>query len=517
MSSIITRNKIKKNDKKSLTIDNIESKRKAQKLKTKKATAISGTCEKTKKIKYNNNSMNTEQNSNKYEQIQEKQITILEELRNKTEELSKKYKSLCLELENSKYLTVQNIKNCNEKLSEQINEIQNLKLENDNSMSQLKQLKNKLNNHLKKAEIFYNKIDLLNKREKNLNKELKIKNRQIELAKKSYEIAYKDYESSLKAKEEAEYTSIPELQQKLLTFETIIKNLENDIKKLNEIKTQHKFCEKKNNDLKNKLNIITNSYHFELKKNNMYNNEENNFTKSKSTSTINLNDNQYNTDPFKKRILKRNEKSTSHFMANQKLKKYVNEILYNNKSYSRNSNIFTSSSIGSYDTRLFKKNEKMILDKIIPNYYMNVFNKRYESIMVERDEILNLIEDNDNKKKKIIHQYNNKFSYSRLQIKEKQKLSVELNCKINKNLKKIAEIKEKINKLNKESKKNKRLLKEKSKNKERLIEQINEIKNKLKHCEEEEENEDEGEEEENEILKKKPKDYKVEKQVKLNY
>ena len=512
MSTNISKNKKRKDYYDQTSNEDNESIDKNEELESKKITSATGSGENTPMIDNYNNPLNIKQNLNGNNKKLERKI-LLNEIKSKNEELSKKIQNLYVELEHSKYLTVQNTNHCNEKIKDQKREIENLKFENENLVSQLKQLKTKINNRLKEAQIFYNKIEQLNKNEKNLNKELKIKKKLIELAKKNYEIIIRDYESGLKTKEIVENISKSELQQNLLLLQKEITNLESEIKNLNEIKAQHKFCEKKNNDLKNKLNIITNSYQFELKINNMYNNEENNIIKSKYNTSVNSIEK--NNDPFKNRVL-RKKKNSSLNKTNTNLKKYVNGIINSSTNHSRNSQNLNYSYLASFNAELFHKNERMTLNKIIPNYYLNICNDRYQSITQMKDEVSNLIEKNSKKKKNLIGLYNNKFNYSLLQIKENRKVCIELNSKFTKNTKKIVEIKEKINELNKESKKFKKLIKEKNKNREILKEQINEIKKKVKH-EEENEKEERNGEEEKDVWNNKLRDYRVEKQMKLNY
>ena len=351
----------------------------------------------------------------------------------------------------------------------------------------------------------------IRKDEQYLNKLVQIKDKEIKLAQRNSYIYQKDYEETKKNYEKNENVDVNELSETLFNLNKQIFVIEAEIKQLNEIKNLHKFCHKKNNSLNTKLNILTNSYEFEIKKLNMLNETESTITKTQERLNINNN----------AKILR--NPSYSNLMSNKTYQQYLQKI------FSIDNKRELNHSYNSTNNVLFNENEQSILEKIVPNVYLNLYNERYQNLNQERLEILDLLEENDDKKQSILKTLQNNLDHSNLKLKESKKISIDLNAKYSKGLKKIMEIKTQFNKLNKENIRYKRILQNKENISNKMKQQIDEIKNKKEGSKVDNKvntdgnknnnqiKEEEGEEEEEEGDAEGKKDYKMENQVKLNY
>ena len=431
-----------------------------------------------------------------------------EKCKNKTKK-NEKVETLKQSIEIEKQLTVQASSHYNENLIEKKKEIAELKKQNNILVEQLKKFKIKLNDHIKEAKKYFDKREQLDKEEQYLNKLIQIKDKEIKLAQRNSYIYQKDYEMEKKNFEKNENIDVDELALTLEDLNKQIFVIEAEIKQLNEIKNQHAFCQKKNNSLSSKLNILTNSYEFELKKSNMLNETE---PTIKTQDSLNKN----NSEKIYRNV-------SYNLLSNNSYQQYVKKLFSMN---SNNINETDSPYYNNSNNMLFNSNEKNVLEKIVPNIYLNLYNERFQSLNQEKLEIMDLLEENDDKKQNIIKTLQNKIDHSKLKLKETKKISVDLNLKISKESRKIMDIKTQLSKLNKEYKKYKNILQNKENINNKIKEQIDEVKNKKASNKKdsqvntdgnkdennkEEEMEEEGEEDDHK------KEYTVEKQVKLNY
>ena len=334
---------------------------------------------------------------------------------------------------------------------------------------------------------------------KNLNTEIKSKEGQQENIQKIINYNQKEIKKLNKLLEEA---NEEKLTNELKAINDKIDIIQNDIKQLNKIKLEHKLCKKNINILKCSLNVANNELEFEVKKSNMMTlpkkeptkisnpsisliygekirNKSLQNTKVKFSSKMKIlkyknfnfltNENKNNIIMQHKGLIKGKLKTSENLDRNNILKYLKNEI---------NCKIDTSTP----KPYLFSESEKIVIQKLLPNEFVNQLNEKYSQAENKLVKIEEKFKGND-KLKNEIDLENVKNDELDLQLKKNKIVRNDLNLDISKNNKKILEIRNKIKEINDNIKRQDLNLYKKSIINEKIKEQINELKEKLQQKE----------------------------------
>ena len=331
---------------------------------------------------------------------------------------------------------------------------------------------------------------------KNLNTEIKSTEGQQENIQKIINYNQKEIKKLNKLLEEA---NEEKLTNELKEINDKIDEIQNDIKRLNKIKLEHKLCQKNINILKCNLNVANNELEFEFKKSNMMTLPKKEPTKI-SNPSISLiygekirNKSLQNTKVKFSSKLKILKYKNFNFLKNE----YKDNIIMPHKNLIKNKLKTTenldSSNIFKYlkneinckidastpKLHLFSESEKKVIQKLLPTEFFNHINEKYnqaENKLVQIEEKFK----GNNKLKSEIDLENVKNDELNLQLKRNKIVRNDLNLDISKNNKKILEIRNKIKEVNDNIKRQDLNLYRKSIINEKIKEQINELKNRKK-------------------------------------
>jgi hypothetical protein len=335
-----------------------------------------------------------------------------------------------------------------------------------------------------------------NSYKKDLNTEIKSKEEQQENIQKFINYNQKEIKKLNKLLEEA---NEEKLTNELKEINDKIYEIQNDIKRLNKIKLEHKLCQKNINILKCNLNVANNELEFEFKKSNMMTLPKKEPTKI-SNPSISLiygekirNKSLQNTKVKFSSKLKILKYKNFNFLTNE----YKDNIIMPHKNLIKNKLKTTenldSSNIFKYlkneinckidastpKLHLFSESEKKVIQKLLPTEFFNHINEKYnqaENKLVQIEEKFK----GNNKLKSEIDLENVKNDELNLQLKRNKIVRNDLNLDISKNNKKILEIRNKIKEVNDNIKRQDLNLYRKSIINEKIKEQINELKNRKK-------------------------------------
>ena len=401
-----------------------------------------------------------------------RKISNLEKLKKKTEEYNMKLDKIDKQIINEKNSVIKELNEINNDLEEKENDIKKLTEDNKILFSELKNIKDEVDDKMKLVRIFKLKEVEMLKNEEKLNKEIKVKEKEIIITTRNIETYQKEKENLdkiiKKNGDNKQYSLNLKLHSLALEKEILEKEIKDDKASMNE----HKFCENKKHKLQNKLNILRNELEFEKKKLNMENEK-----KKENLQTT--------TTPIWKELE----------IAHQKYLKSISnmsarKIFENNQQDER-------SKFG-----LFSPKEVEILSKLIPNDFLEVYQQRYNNVESQKQEIEEQLLYGNIDKKQEIKDNKQRIDKSNLQIKEQNFKNGKLNEDISK-LKKLGnEINGEIKTVNEHLKNIQMVLNTKLRENERLREKLNDIQNKIKNGElilkNPEENKDINEDEENE-------------------
>ena len=368
-------------------------------------------------------------------------------------------------------------------------------------INKLKQLENQV---LKKFFKKYKLSKILSKQKElmnsgNINKEIKTKESQVILMKKKIEYNKKETEKLSNLLEEVQEENEETLLGYLKEFNNYINKLEKEIKILKQMRYEHNNCKKTISNLTSKLNVILNDIEFEEKMLNKIEveikppterkmqNKIHSYSERIRYNSLEHSENRYNSrrslDKYKifKLLLQESESKTESGPYTYRQKGSVKTL-----SNVGNSQLYNSSRIRkeikykidckSPKNYLFSEKEKEVLNKMVPEDYLNNLNLKYNNIENEIKDIQGEIDEEKVEMKSCIN--NNKLRIDILNLKvkeEKMKIIIKNNI-INNNNKKIANLNREIAQLKKILKKEKSINTRKINKKEeekKLIEEKN--------------------------------------------
>ena len=402
------------------------------------------------------------------ENLEEEQRQRIAELQDKNSQLEDQLKSLSSQYESEKVGIVQDVNKYNDVIKQKSEEVNEVSKENNKLMKRLKNIENNLNDKYSKfmEKKIVKKKKNIQRTEKTVKKEVDVKEEQIKTIKKKIEA---EKTQRMKAEnllnevndglEENHKNYIKELDEK-------IKVAKNEVKKLSEVRVAHEHCIKEIQSLTSQLNLVHNEIEFETKKNDMIMSTINNDIDTNTNNTI-VNeekkdilsiklDNELiknkNDYGFKVRDLILKTKTPRRDKINKSAFNYIkNEFdIIKKKSPSTKKSIVGNLNevtsvidTSSVQTNLFTEKETKLLQKLIPQDYIDVYNERFEMKKKEKDQIEKKFEENENLK---LENQQSKYEVEllKLKLKEKERITSELEVKVRKNNIKVSKLKSEI-------------------------------------------------------------------------
>lgn len=366
----------------------------------------------------------------------------------------------------------------NEIITEKVFQISDLSKINKNYISELQDIKAKLDSKMKNGNKYLYKMEKLKKKEAELKKDIKVIDKEIVIARKKQEISKNDYNYMKNLEEKND----PELQNSLLAkleaLKRSINQLQYEIKELKKIIKEHNLCEKEKQDLNSTLNIITNSYQFEIKKEKMFDSNISTLEEKKGKA-------KEENDRYKENIQKMNENNRSisyctrerkrvldkmakinseRIMISNSVKKHINNICNQlEEEYIKSSGNLENRYNNNYQNNpkyLFTQNEEAVLGNIVDKTYLNKLKERFGKVENERYILINKI--NNNKISNPINSLKININYNELKKKEQKLLKIDLNSRVTKGNANINKLKSDLNKVMNEMKNYNKILKMKS-------------------------------------------------------
>ena len=467
----------------------ISKKSKIKSTGTGKNTALLGIQNNTEPSNENNiNDISTKRSLQK--SINEKSQDNLAELESKTYELQSQLDNLNSEIEQEKNLLMQDTYQFNSDLTEKGFEINSLSSENKMLMTELKDIKNSIDDKMKLGKIYLTKMEQLKKMEAKLNKEIEVKDKQIEQANKNQKIIIKDFNRIKEVSENNDEGKEAILTSELENLEKMRLELENENKNLRKIIKEHKLCPKKTANLKSKLNVITNSYQFEVKKTNMLESDKLNLEEKKEKIKKEIEEKKEkkkNRSPTYDEIIRnkvlteQKAKNAEKIVMTSRASNYISNICNSiGDDYKKKLGDLKNTNNNDYKLKqniLFTENEQLKLASIIPPSYLNEFKERFEAIDNQRYELADKLKNNHDKHNNMKNSVKIKLNYTELKKKEQKMLFADLNSNLSKKNENISKLKTEINKITREYNNWNKLLKMKNNENIKLNKYIMEIKN----------------------------------------
>ena len=229
---------------------------------TGKNTAMLGLPQKSNNPKENkeNQNLNNKNDKNKNINNELKTTKSLPELVKETEELQVKLAKINSQMDNERYLLMQETNDLNTEITEKGFEISCLSTENKNLISQLKDIKSTMDDKIKIGKIFLEKKQRLANKEKQLNKKIEVLEKEIILAEKNNKIVENDCRRMIILAKNNEEGKEQILDEELNNLQKIKSELENTNMNLRISLKEHKLCPKIKTNLLSKLNVLNNSY-----------------------------------------------------------------------------------------------------------------------------------------------------------------------------------------------------------------------------------------------------------------
>ena len=454
----------------------------------------------TKKDKGKNETLNSSAKKEKEENIETRISNLIEQNQKLTNELDQ-IKSNIKTIEEKE---IAEIVSLNQEFSTKENEQIKLYKNNQSLLSNLKKVDEEVAK--KYAEKFkISKLIAKQKKKANIisiDTEIKSKEIQAQNVQKFINYNKKEVQKLKDLLEKYGENTEAKLSEELNGLNAKINEIQNEIKRLNLTKFQHKNCQKQKYLLQSKLNVVSNDIEFESKKSNMIETE-----KKEPTKIKNINMTMEYGQKIRNRSLQntKNKYSSKIKIFNYKSYNYlVNEFNENRKSREnltisykseeKSNNLKTSGNIedsaqyfrdinhkidisSPKKYYLFNEKEKEVLKKLIPNEYYNNINEKYKNAENQLTEIEDKLKDNDGIRNQLYFD-NVRNEAIQLKLKEQMQVKTNLNIVYNKNYKKIADLKRKIKELTESMNVQESLLNKKNKRNKAINKKINELKQK---------------------------------------
>lgn len=369
--------------------------------------------------------------------------SIFDEMKRETEKMIRDIEQLEKQEIFEKETTIAQLESLNKEINYKGDTIKKLADENQELFNQLKDIRNEADEKLQIVKIFKVKENELEKREKTLQKEVKVIDEELKVAKKNIEL-YKNekdhYEKLVKVHSDNSVLSnlIEEIKKKK---ENII-NIKKRISSLEKIRKQHKNCDIKEKQLQKEIDLMENELEFERKRkiamsesmskidqvNKRYHDSDDN-----TFLTLSKNNNKERT--------KRSQSPDRKILANNKSIKTLrvnlfpihqefNAINENYKKYCSTSVMIPQNKM--YDSEkfkrvLFKEEEKVVLEKLIPNSKLEAYQRRFDEIEEQKKELEAKIKNRNIIKQFELKENKEKYISTELQVTEQKKRSSVLN------------------------------------------------------------------------------------------
>lgn len=397
----------------------------------------------------------------------------LEELKEKTSKLEEELNYLNYKYEKEQKGSINDVAKYNEELREKTQLVFEHSQENKRLMNFLKDIQEDVNKRYSKAmdKKFYKLLKNNNNNERtieDIKKDINMRDEQINNARKIAETTQAEYEKLEDLLEDVNNGLEEHVKFDLEDLTKKINKINNKIRELKLIKSQHKYCAKDIKNLKSKLSLLTNEIEFETKKNKMImsyktlnNNIEgdeepeesedfNYFDKENDLVINKINYSLKVRDLMLKRGTPRHEKlskSAFKYIQNEfDLMKQKSDRIRKRRTNGERARLFDNISVT--ERNLFTERESKILKKIIPEEFLDKYNERFEMKKIEKEEIEQKFEENDDIKFDN-QQIKLRIEGLALQVKEKERIGTDLNIKFRKNKVKIDKIKHEILKIKK--------------------------------------------------------------------
>ena len=405
------------------------------------------------------------------------QLTLIE-LKEKTSKLKEELDYLNYKYEKEQNGSIKEVAKYNEELREKAQLVNEHSQENKRLVSILKEIQEEVNERYSKAmdKKFYKLVKNNNNNNERTIEDIKydiyIRDEQINNIKKIAEASKAEYEKLEDLLEDVNNGLEEHINYDLENVTQEIDKVNNKIKDLKLIKSQHKYCAKEIKNLKSKLSLLNNEIEFETKKNKMIksyktlnDNSEvdeetseesedyNYFDKENELVTNKINYSSRVRNLMLKRGTPRHEKiskSAFKYIQNEfDLIKQKSDRFRKRRINGERVRLFDNISMN--ERNLFTERESKILKKIIPEEFLDEYNERFEMKKIEKEEIEQKFNENDdikldNKQIKL------RLEGLALKVKEKEKIGADLNIKCRKNKVKIGNLKNEIFKLQKKVK-----------------------------------------------------------------
>ena len=353
----------------------------------------------------------------------------------------------------------------NIKLTQQQKEINLLNEENMEFLSKLTDIRNEMDSKIKLAKIFNLKFQKLEKEEKELKSTINCKEEEKKIEIKNSIREKHEKEKMQKLLEENKENREILLKNEIKQLEQNFELLNNEIKELKSIVSEHKYCEKSINILKHTKSLFANEYEFEIKKLNMLNDkiiEEK--AKKEKVLKIKLVRKKFNKDKDKDGY---EDKKKEKIEINEGAKNFIyKQFELANKNYVKRAgnNYLRVNESSNFEKpkKLFLNEEIDVLGQIMPEKNIYKFNERYNSLEHEKQ----LIEERMKNFRTIKNEINNNknlIDYSQMKIKEQNVIKAGFKSNFIKNKKTAEAINNKIKEIAKEIKAYDNLLKYKNK------------------------------------------------------
>ena len=379
---------------------------------------------------YRNDNNNFISFSKKINTEENKKITKLR-LKYDLNELKEKLEVINNKIKEEKEIYIKELNELNKDIEEKNIKIKNLGKIQKKYISKLKIIQNEVNKRVEKRSIIMaenkNKKLIFNniKKETELIKLISVKEKEISLAEKG-NLSLKNSCNEIKL---YPIKSEKNLKKDYISLKAKISELNQEIKDLKYISYKHDSCINHKNNLLNYLLLLRNAVHFEQRKNFQA------FEK-KNLSLNNIFDNNQNNIYYSPKI--------TLFKNLNKNKKNIKSNIINIKTYNYIKNIFDEVNSQNSIKNTKNKNLKNIKSQ------RTLFNKKEKSYNILKKKIN--IKLNDMNNNLISQEKNMKLELNEIKQKDVKNEEIKLKLNINKNKKKIFELKKSLYEINNEIK-----------------------------------------------------------------
>jgi hypothetical protein len=432
----------------------------------------------------------------------------LTELKEKTSKLKEELDYLNYKYEKEQKGSIKEVAKYNEDLREKAQLVAEHSQENKRLMNILKEIQEDVNERYSKAmnKNYYKLIKNNNNNNERTIEDIKddiyMKEEQIENIRKLAECSKAEYERIEDLLEDVDNGLEEHIKFDLENVTQKIEKVNNKIKELKSIKSQHKYCAKEIKNLKSKLTLLNNEIEFETKKNKMimsYNTIKNSIEGEVETSEESEDYNYFDKENdlvtnkvnyslrVRNLILKRGtprqekiSKSAFKYIQNEfdLIKQKSDRLRKRRRNNGERVRLFDNISLN--ERNLFTERESEILKKIIPEEFLDKYNERFEKKKIEKEEIEQKFDENDDKKFDN-QQIKLRIEAIALKVKEKERIGADLNIKFRRNKVNIDKLKNEIFKMQKSVKEQQEILNKLNKKKKgysKAIQNFLKMKNK---------------------------------------